>query len=428
MAAVTFAPSMTKSLSIWRSSSTVDSLTSDDGPDRQASDGSKTGGIGNERDDYDDRKRRWEERKLEKKRLANERKQMGFVGRGESAKTSKQKLLKSRNVGDVEELLIQKGLPIDSLQLVGSGRFAKVYKGTWRARDNDDADSTVAVKVVDVEHSRPRVAKDGALVAPKVIEREAKISHVQQHPNLIRVIEASIDTLPYAIVVEYCPGGSLYDISKGGPRLTLGRFSWDQRLKAALDIANGMAFLHEQNIVHRDLKAQNVLLVHPIVSVTDVVHAKVCDFGLARYLPQEDHQTQLTRDVGSWYFMAPEIFDTDGDHYDQKVDVYSFAMLLYEMIAGSFCFKKDSMTMSEFVVFAVEGGRPSEDAIDATTPGVLRVLMKECWQASPSSRPSFVVLSERLVLHQPGLARADISRSSQHGGWLDAFLCCARGK
>mmetsp|Transcript_28788 Transcript_28788/g.76888 ORF Transcript_28788/g.76888 Transcript_28788/m.76888 type:complete len:403 (+) Transcript_28788:95-1303(+) len=397
MAAVTFAPSMTKSLSIWRSSSTVDSLTSDDGPDRQASDGSKTGGIGNERDDYDDRKRRWEERKLEKKRLANERKQMGFVGRGESAKTSKQKLLKSRNVGDVEELLIQKGLPIDSLQLVGSGRFAKVYKGTWRARDNDDADSTVAVKVVDVEHSRPRVAKDGALVAPKVIEREAKISHVQQHPNLIRVIEASIDTLPYAIVVEYCPGGSLYDISKGGPRLTLGRFSWDQRLKAALDIANGMAFLHEQNIVHRDLKAQNVLLVHPIVSVTDVVHAKVCDFGLARYLPQEDHQTQLTRDVGSWYFMAPEIFDTDGDHYDQKVDVYSFAMLLYEMIAGSFCFKKDSMTMSEFVVFAVEGGRPSEDAIDATTPGVLRVLMKECWQVIPSSRPSFLEVADRLV-------------------------------
>jgi len=397
MAAVTFAPSMTKSLSIWRSSSTVDSLTSDDGPDRQASDGSKTGGIGNERDDYDDRKRRWEERKLEKKRLANERKQMGFVGRGESAKTSKQKLLKSRNVGDVEELLIQKGLPIDSLQLVGSGRFAKVYKGTWRARDNDDADSTVAVKVVDVEHSRPRVAKDGALVAPKVIEREAKISHVQQHPNLIRVIEASIDTLPYAIVVEYCRGGSLYDISKGGPRLTLGIFSWDQRLKAALDIANGMAFLHEQNIVHRDLKTQNVLLVHPIVSVTDVVHAKVCDFGLARYLPQEDHQTQLTRQVGSWYFMAPEIFDTDGDHYDQKVDVYSFAMLLYEMIAGSFCFKKDSMTMSEFVVFAVEGGRPSEDAIDATTPGVLRVLMKECWQVIPSSRPSFLEVADRLV-------------------------------
>jgi len=376
----------------------VDSFTStDDGPDRQASDGSKTGGGSNDRDDYDDRKKRWEERKLEKKRLKNERKQMGFVGRGESAKTSKQKLLKSSKDGDAEELLIQKGLPINSLQLVGSGRFAKVYKGTWRARDNDNADLTVAVKVINVEHSRPRVADDGALVAPKLIEREAKISHVQQHPNLLRVIESSIGALPYAIVVEYCPGGSLYDISKGGPRLTLGRFSWDQRLKAALDIANGMAFLHEQNIVHRDLKAQNVLLVHPIVSVTDVVHAKVCDFGLARYLPQEDHQTQLTRQVGSWYFMAPEIFDPDGNHYDVKVDVYSFAMLLYEMIAGSFCFKKDSMTMSEFVVFAVEGGRPSEDAIDATTPGVLRVLMKECWQVIPSSRPSFLEVADRLV-------------------------------
>jgi len=407
----------------------VDSFTStDDGPDRQASDGSKTGGGSNDRDDYDDRKKRWEERKLEKKRLKNERKQMGFVGRGESAKTSKQKLLKSSKDGDAEELLIQKGLPINSLQLVGSGRFAKVYKGTWRARDNDNADLTVAVKVINVEHSRPRVADDGALVAPKLIEREAKISHVQQHPNLLRVIESSIGALPYAIVVEYCPGGSLYDISKGGPRLTLGRFSWDQRLKAALDIANGMAFLHEQNIVHRDLKTQNVLLVHPIVSVTDVVHAKVCDFGLARYLPQEDHQTQLTRQVGSWYFMAPEIFDPDGNHYDVKVDVYSFAMLLYEVIAGRFCFNRGSMTMSEFVVFAVEGGRPSEDAVAATAPGILRVLMKECWQATPSSRPSFFELADLLEQRHPELARAGISRSSHNPGWIDAFFCCVRGK
>jgi len=379
---------------------------------------------------YEDRKKKWEERKLQKKRLASQRKQMGFVGRGESAKTSKQKLLTSGKDGDAEELLIQKGMPIASLQLIGSGRFAKVYKGIWRAQDNDDADSTVAVKILNVEHSRPRLAKDGGMVAPKQIEREVKISHVQQHPNLIRVIEYSIDVLPYAIVVEYCRGGSLHGVTNGGPELTLGRFGWDQRLKAAHDVASGMAFLHEQHIVHRDLKTQNVLLVHPVVSLDDVVHAKVCDFGLARYLPQEDHKTQLTRQVGSWYFMAPELFDTDDNDYNEKVDVYSYAMLLYEMTAGRFCFNNDSMAMSEFVAFAVEGGRPSEEAIAATTPGVLRVLMKEGWQATPSSRPSFLEIADRLVLRHPALGRTGISFSSNptepHRGWLDAVLCCAR--
>jgi len=408
----------------------VDSFTStDDGPDRQASDGSKTGGGSNDRDDYDDRKKRWEERKLEKKRLKNERKQMGFVGRGESAKTNRQKLLTSGKDGDAERLLIQKGMPITSLQLIGSGRFAKVYKGIWRAQHNEDADSTVAVQIMNVEHSRPRLAKDGGLVAPKQIEREAKISHVQQHPNLIRVIESSIDVLPYAIVVEYCRGGSLHGVADGGPERTLGRFSWDQRLKAALDIASGMAFLHEQHIVHRDLKTQNVLLVHPIISHADVVHAKVCDFGLARYLPQEDHKTQLTRQVGSWYCMAPELFDTDENDYNEKVDVYSYAMLLYELIAGRFCFNHDDMTLSEFVVFAVQGGRPSEEQIAASTPGVLRALMQQCWQATPSSRPSFLDVAGQLVLHHPELRRTDMPPSSHqtepHRGCLDAVLCCA---
>jgi len=412
-----------------RISGTPDSHTSNgDSFAFQASDCSNIDGGSNFSQNFDKRKKKWEERKLEKARLARQRKGMGFVGRGEPAKTTKQKLLQSGRVVDAEELLVQKGMPISSLQLVGAGSFAKVYKGIWRANGGPDADTIVAVKVMNVEHSRPRRRSNGEMAAPKMIEREVKISHVQHHPNLMRVIESSIDVLPYSIVVEYCPGGSLYDITNGGPKLTLDRFSWDQRLKAALDVVNGMAFLHEQHIVHRDLKTQNVLLVNPVASVADVVHAKVCDFGLARYLPQEDHQTQLTRQVGSWYFMAPEIFDPDGNHYDVKVDVYSFAMLLYEMIAGRFCFSNDSMTMSEFVVFAVEGGRPSEDAIDATTPGVLRALMKDGWQAAPSSRPSFLEVADRLVSHHPELGRNDVPPTSHRFGWLDAVLCCARGR
>jgi len=393
--------------------------------ERQVSQHSSDGDLS-----FDGRMRLWAERNDEKKRLKAQRKKMGFVRAGLVATTAKQIRLSSNKEEEVEELLGQKGLPIASLESIGSGTFAKVYKGLWtKASHGCEANSTVAVKLINVQQSRPRLSEDGSMVPPKWLEREVKTSHVQHHENLVRVIESFTDSLPYTIVLEYCRGGSLHALVTGDPSTTLDRFSWHQRLKAALDIAAGMTHLHEQRIVHRDLKPPNVLLVHPILTANDVVHVKVCDFGLARYLPDDECQTVLTRQVGSWHFMAPEIFSTGADNvgckYDEKVDVYSYGMLLYHLVAGKLSFACESMSNAEFVIFASDGGRPSEDAIPEGSPEVLRVLMKEAWQALPSSRPSFFDITNRLSESQAKFRFGDIEHRNKMLGGFGSLVCCA---
>jgi len=356
-------------------------------------------------DIFEDRMKRWGERRDQKKRQRAQTKKLTFQATTKVVTTDGQDAtapaLKGQNggVADVQDLLIQKGLPIVSLELIGSGNFAKVYKGvqTQDGPGNTKTQSVVAVKVIKKMQSHSKLGQDASLIPPKWLEREVKTNHAQNHDNLVRVIETSLDSLPYAIVLEYC-SGSLHDSIIGDPSTTLHRFTWEHRLKAALDIALGMAHLHEQNIIHRDLKTQNVLLLHPVLSPGDTVLAKVCDFGLARYLPNDEFQTQLTHQVGSWFYMAPEMLDGDSmKAYDGKTDVYSYAVVLYEMLAGDLHYesgKKESF--GEFVMFTFAGGRPREDAIPEGAPEALISLMKEGWRAEPSERPEFPAIADRL--------------------------------
>merc|ERR1740129_601454 len=377
---------------------------------------------------FDDRMERWAKRKKEKQRVATKRKDSGagLSSYGEVIKWAA--TVSPKKHVQVEEYLYQKCLPIGSLETLGSGTFATVYKGLLaKERHGCAANSAVAVKVIKAQHSLMRLSGDGSIVPPKWLEREVRISHDVHHENLVQVVESSIQSLPYIIVFEYCRGGSLHEVVTGDPSTTLDRFSWPHRLKAALDIAAGMTHLHEQRIVHRDLKTQNVLLVHPVLTANDAVHAKVCDFGLARLLPEDEYQTVLTRQVGSSYSMAPEIFTAGDCQYDDKVDVYSYGMLLYHMAAGNILFSDESMNFSEFVIFASDGGRPREDAIPDATPEVLRALMKEAWRPSPSARPSFLEMTERLR-ECPGtlcLGRSEL-RSTMRDGIASCFCCSGR--
>merc|ERR1711862_971066 len=111
---------------------------------------------------------------------------------------------------------------------------AKVYKAVLSKEGSEDT-TVVAVKVMNVQQSRPRASQDGSMQPPKWLEREVKTSCVQHHENLIQVIGSSLESLPYVIVLEYCWGGSLHELISGDPCKTLERFGWPQRLKAALD-------------------------------------------------------------------------------------------------------------------------------------------------------------------------------------------------
>merc|ERR1740129_2123043 len=185
----------------------------------------------------------------------------------------------------------------------------------------------------------------------------------------------------------------------GLPAPFLQRFSWRQRVKVALDVADGVLYLHSLKVVHRDLKPQNILLAKPAKSAQDEVFAKVGDFGLARSLAQELDGKYLSHQVGSWEHMAPEVVDVEANaDYDEKVDVYSFAIIMYELASGRWPFSGmadlsgDNKKIAKFVI---QGGRPAWILVPETVPAVFKSLVPRAWSQSPGERPGFeTIISE----------------------------------
>ncbi|XP_071927554.1 serine/threonine-protein kinase VIK isoform X3 [Coffea arabica] len=151
----------------------------------------------------------------------------------------------------------------------------------------------------------------------------------------------------------------------------------------------GMAYLHnEPNVViHRDLKPRNVLLVN-----SSADHLKVGDFGLSKLIRvQNSHDVyKMTGETGSYRYMAPEVFKHR--KYDKKVDVFSFAMILYEMLEGD-------PPLSHYepydaAKYVAEGHRPMFRSKGFTPE--LRELVEQCWAADMNQRPSFLEILKRL--------------------------------
>ncbi|XP_022633950.1 calcium/calmodulin-dependent serine/threonine-protein kinase isoform X2 [Vigna radiata var. radiata] len=151
----------------------------------------------------------------------------------------------------------------------------------------------------------------------------------------------------------------------------------------------GMAYLHNEPnvIIHRDLKPRNVLLVN-----SSADHLKVGDFGLSKLIKvQSSHDVyKMTGETGSYRYMAPEVFKHR--RYDKKVDVFSFAMILYEMLEGEPPFS--NYEPYDGAKYVAEGHRPSFRSKSYTSD--LRDLTEECWSSDISQRPSFIEILKRL--------------------------------
>ncbi|RRT69285.1 hypothetical protein B296_00001826, partial [Ensete ventricosum] len=215
-----------------------------------------------------------------------------------------------------------------------------------------------------------------------------------RHPNVVQFLGAVTQSSPMMIVTEYLPKGDLraYLKRKGALKLS-------SAVRFALDIARGMNYLHEHKpeaIIHRDLEPSNILR-------DDSGNLKVADFGVSKLLKvaktvrEEKSLTHL--DTGR--YVAPEVLCNE--EYDTKVDVFSFALILQEMIEGCppFVYKQDNEVPKAYV----SKQRPPFRAPPKLYVHGLKELIEECWSENPADRPTFKDIIDQLLNIQNYIVR-----------------------
>ncbi|KAL6056545.1 Dual specificity protein kinase [Balamuthia mandrillaris] len=246
---------------------------------------------------------------------------------------------------------------------IGEGAFAKVYRGKCRGQP-------VAVKVL---HRQTLSEED-----LDSFRAEVRIMSKLYHPNVVLFMGACTIPGSMSIVTEILP----MDLET----LLIGNkadIPLIQKMRMAKDAALGMNWLHSSKpqFIHRDLKLSNLL-------VTKDNRVKVCDFGLTKVRPAEKvlHGAQ-----GSPLYMAPEVFT---GCFDEKCDVYSFGLTLWEMVYQTHVYPRFSDCLPA-LIHAICDKNERPEITDDLLPRLAK-LMNACWRKDPSKRPSFAIVIEKL--------------------------------
>ncbi|XP_071695955.1 serine/threonine-protein kinase STY17-like [Rutidosis leptorrhynchoides] len=244
---------------------------------------------------------------------------------------------------------------------VASGTFGDLYKGTYCSQE-------VAIKVLKPERIDADMLRE--------FSQEVFIMRKIRHKNVVQFIGACTEPSKLCIVTEFMARGSIYNyLHKQN-----GSFKMPLLLKIAIDISKGMSYLHQNNIIHRDLKTANLLMdEHEVV--------KVADFGVARV---QTESGVMTAETGTYRWMAPEVIEHKP--YDHKADVFSFAIVLWELLTGEVPYSY--LTPLQAAVGVVQQGlRPT---IPKQTHPKLTELLESCWQQNPTMRPNFTEILDKL--------------------------------
>ncbi|GAM22002.1 hypothetical protein SAMD00019534_051770 [Acytostelium subglobosum LB1] len=252
-------------------------------------------------------------------------------------------------------------------ELIGQGGFSRVYHGRWRQQE-------VAIKQIELQSYR----------SLDDFRKEVGIlSKLKAHENLLRYYGACANAKYCYIITEFLPRGSLYDLlHKEGTR-GLVRIDTPLILKFALGVALGCYNLsnYDPPIYHTDLKSKNLL-------ITNDLHVKICDFGLASCKKKDNGMADAER-LAYVYYAAPEILNSRP--FTEKSDVFSFGTILWELITNVIPF--NGMTPMEVKDFLKSGQRL---AIPSECPEFLQRLITDCWKHNAEERPSFVDIYYRL--------------------------------
>lgn len=244
-------------------------------------------------------------------------------------------------------------------ELIGNGGFGKVYKGKWQSID-------VAIKTLHKEVlEKPELA---------AFEREAEIMSICRHPNIVVLHGACDENGHYALILEFMPRKSLYDLHRREENLPW----YPQRWQIALDICHAMSYLHCINIIHRDLKSLNVL-------IDEHFRAKVSDFGMAKVKTDSSSSNQSAAPkLGTARWRAPEMISPDKPTRPNKLtDIYALGLVLWELYSQKVPFHEaqDEMT----IMFWLFQGKQIEIGDDC--PKLLKEIIRLCTSKEPTMRP-----------------------------------------
>uniref|UniRef100_A0A0R3RWN1 Tyrosine-protein kinase n=1 Tax=Elaeophora elaphi TaxID=1147741 RepID=A0A0R3RWN1_9BILA len=256
---------------------------------------------------------------------------------------------------------------------LGSGNFADVYLGTFSCdKDGKKHVVPVAIKIIKPEKGGGREAKQSMI-------REGKIMSFYNHENIVQFYGVACDRPPIAIVMEYCPGGSLENhLKKQKENIVIG-----ERIEYCLEAALGMRYLHIQGCLHRDLAARNCL-----ISMDGLV--KISDFGLSKTdaLERENDVEMIDIPV-RW--MAPETL-VRNPQFSKKSDVWSFGVLLYEI----FNLGVKPWPGDENKKIATNIRRIRMPQMPSITPPAIKDLISFIWIKNAESRPNFKIICRKL--------------------------------
>ncbi|XP_050384130.1 serine/threonine-protein kinase STY46-like [Argentina anserina] len=276
----------------------------------------------------------------------------------------------SNFVFKLDQSLLIDGSCVRIGQVLGEGPQAIVYEGLCNS-------TPVAVKIIQPDRA--------GLISPErkdKFQREVTLLSKAKHDNIVKFIGASVE--PTMMIVT--------ELMRGG---TVQKYLWGTRpvipdlkisVSFALDICRAMKYLHANGIIHRDLKPSNLLLSENKKQV------KLADFGLAR----EQIDGAMTSEAGTYRWMAPELFSIEPApkgakrNYDHKADVYSFSIVLWELLTNKTPFKGRNNVMVAYAT--AKNVRPSLEGI----PEEIIPLLTSCWAEDPLDRPEFMKITDTL--------------------------------
>ncbi|EEY69660.1 protein kinase, putative [Phytophthora infestans T30-4] len=282
---------------------------------------------------------------------------------------------------DAQTLFEVKATSVKIGREIGKGAFSVVYAGDYRGQH-------VAVKC------QPKDAEGNI---PAFVLREVQVLRLLRHPRLLQFAGAAdnVRAKQIWILSEYLNNGDVDLLLKAIRSEKKPHIGWHRVLRIALDAAEGIEFLQERHIVHRDIKSSNILL-------DDQHRAKLCDFGFAVEIKPIDAMAHGAADAskqrrksycGTDAYMAPEMF-LDED-YDHSVDIFSFGVVLMEMLCCRVA-NSDGFLMRlpqyKFQVLLPE----FRDALPASCPSALATLAEKCVSFEPNERPDIKTIVQTL--------------------------------